>query len=316
MNFDQHKIEDYLFGRLSEDELATFQFALLRNAALRKEVETLRTLKYLARAKKRKNKKSVVFLSPKRLWRVAAIFIGITTLAVLIALFLNKEPEIPNVHNKKINPVENKESKNEGIVDKQEDENIDVENKEEIVNSPDKGTPETEPENNQNNTPNKKEDEIVKEKINNKKLPPKRKLEYEIYDPRKLQEQAQVGEFDSLKSNKAPIDTIPPEQLKPSAYNFEKLLESKLKTKKLRIDLNHRALLFWELNGSTKLTIEGKAITKDGKLPEDHVFIRSNRRPDQSEVPKIDYQLFAASMPDEPLMEYSLDYRFTDKFGK
>ena len=107
MNFSQKKIEDYVFGRLSEDERAAFQFELIKNAELRKEVETLRTLKYISRAQKKKEKNRIIFFYPKRMWRVAAVFIGLITLAVLIALYNQRTQEAPSV-DKENKEVENK----------------------------------------------------------------------------------------------------------------------------------------------------------------------------------------------------------------
>ncbi|HFA47659.1 MAG TPA: hypothetical protein ENJ95_01430 [Bacteroidetes bacterium] len=55
MNYDDEKIEDYIMNRLSDEERDAFQFALMRDAGLRKQVESMRTLKYMARAKKKEN---------------------------------------------------------------------------------------------------------------------------------------------------------------------------------------------------------------------------------------------------------------------
>lgn len=97
MKFDQQKIEDYVMGRLTEDEMDTFQFALMKDAELRKQVEAVRTLKYLARAQKRKKPRGIVPLFSRRLMRIAAIFIGLVTLAILLLLFNRSQDEPPFV---------------------------------------------------------------------------------------------------------------------------------------------------------------------------------------------------------------------------
>lgn len=164
MKYDQEKIEDYIFGRLSEEELDSFQFALMQDADLRARVEAMRSLKYIARAKNEKKKKGIIFFSPKRSLRVAAVFIGLTTLAVLIALYNNRQKEMPIVDDKKNNPVEQKENINEQqLVEEEEKENSQnnlPKEKEEIVNDPEKKEIHQEPLE-LKNTPEKKQEENI-----------------------------------------------------------------------------------------------------------------------------------------------------------
>ena len=50
MNYDEQKIEDYIFDRLGAEERAAFQFKIMKDKALKKEVETQRALQKIARS--------------------------------------------------------------------------------------------------------------------------------------------------------------------------------------------------------------------------------------------------------------------------
>ncbi len=123
MNFDHDKIEAYVFGRLGEEERAAFQFALLRDGELRREVEAVRVLRGVARAKAKKAKRGrLLFFYPKQWVRVAAVFIGVLTLGALIAFF-SREKKQDFVKKDNQIPTEQKQDfKEQPIVDDNEGE--------------------------------------------------------------------------------------------------------------------------------------------------------------------------------------------------
>ena len=186
MNFDQKHIEDYVLGRLSDEERSAFQFAMMRDKNLRREVEAMRVLQKMAKAKKSK-RRSLLFFSSKRMMRVAAVFIGLVTLAVLIALFNRENKEPDYVEDKKPPVIEQQEIFNEQQLEEQL---IEDSPQEDLVESPEKETKDS-PEKNELKTPTPKEE------------PPKTPTPFQIPQPRRL------GNFDS------PINNRPEEKPKP-----------------------------------------------------------------------------------------------------
>lgn len=83
MKYDQQKIEDYVLGKLGEAERATFQFEMMKDPGLKKKVDNLRTIQYVARIGERKPPKSSFH---GRSW----LLMSLIFLLSLLAFFLLK----------------------------------------------------------------------------------------------------------------------------------------------------------------------------------------------------------------------------------
>ena len=186
MSFDQKHIEDYVLGRLGDEERSAFQFALMREKKLRQEVEAMRVLQKMARANKNK-RRSLLFFSSRRMVRVAAVFIGLVTLAALIALFSrnNKEPDF--VEDEKQPVIEQPQNINEQQLEEQLKE---LSPQEDLVESPEKEIKDS------------TETKVVESPVP-KKEAPKAPGPLQDFAPQKL------SNFDS------PINNLPEDQPKP-----------------------------------------------------------------------------------------------------
>ena len=94
MNYDEQKIEDYIFDRMEEAERSEFQFELVKNKQLRQEVIIIRTLKKIAVAKKT--------APPKNDYSKWLVLLVVVLIGFVVFHFLQSnqdKPTIPGIEN-------------------------------------------------------------------------------------------------------------------------------------------------------------------------------------------------------------------------